>query len=339
MTYLPFLLCCYLDAVDVADVGRARNRINAVMAKAVTSQQKARAKLISDQLAYVEASVQSYPAPVTAPSGEAAALLIAQQMSRELDDRIATAAKRLEIAADLEADPVQRGQYDHNSSHYWTGYNGDEFFRLVDYLVDGEDGSGRLRALLSRVGNSSASANAARVARMVLAVADGTLTSATPNGSFETGGVDAPPWELRGDIARAEGVGRDGGAGMRIWSTPGVPLESVENDVILPVPIKPGLAAARIWYRANSAEFTHGVMSIKYHWWTSSGANILQCQQPMRFLADTGEEWAWIGVLEDVPAVAFGEEVGQLRLVASLLSYAGSAEVYWDDFELFSENA
>jgi hypothetical protein len=334
--YLLFTLACYLDAVPADDMMTCREHLESALAKAVTPAQKARAALVLKEFGYVEASCQSYPRSVAAPTRQAEALMLAQTIRREVDQKVAAAARRLEINAELEADAVLRGRWDPSGAqHSWTGYNADVFFHLLDWLQREQSGASRLRSLLTDIGAGRDAPNAARMARMILDVADGRVSSIAPNGAFEDGKTDAPGWSLNHAI-RSEGVGRDGTAGLLLAPRPSLPPQQAENDAIQPIAITPGLTAARIWYR-SAAPVTTGIMSIRCDWWTSANSTVQAGQQPMRFLPDTGPEWAWIGVLDDVPASARGKQIEKLRLVASLLSYQDNVNVYWDDFEVYSE--
>lgn len=328
----------YLDLISEQDLQTCREHLEQARAKARTAPQRRRAELVLAQFAYLEASCQSYPMPVPAPETSMAALRLGKSVRRSLDSRVEAAQRRIAIGEQIEDDPVLRGRYDHRDTHYWTGHNGELFFRLVDHLSQQRSGWKRLRSQLADTANAAEAPQAARFAALALGVADGSIASSAPNGAFEESddGTEVPPWRRIGNVEWAPDVGRDGTAGLRSWADPGTVSSA---DVVLPVPVSAGLVATRLWYRASGPGVSAGVMSLKYHWWTADGDNILVCQKPMRFITDTGQDWAWVSLMDDIPASVLGQEVGQLRLVGSLIGFEGDAEIHWDDFQLYTESS
>lgn len=338
--YFGFILSDYLEAIPANEMARARKMLQLVAAQAETPAQQARAELIRRSFDYYDSGYRSRPRDVTAPRSQQDAQRLVTQVRNDLPVRIAEAARRLVIEAEHEADPVLRHRLNHRSvNHSWTGFSGSEFFHLVDWVTAHEPTSGPVRDLLTGLAGANPTSGLARFARFALLVSDGKARQLAPNGSFEEGDIAAPPWEFRGYIQRAEGIGHDGGAGLRLQRPAGLPQQISEESLILPIDITPGLCAFRFRYRATSTAVDRGQVSVKYHLWTAAGANIWAYQQPMRLLKDTGDAWSWIATCEDIPATASGKAVGQLRLVASVLGFAGEGEVHLDDVQVFSESS
>src|SRR5690606_24716510 len=171
---------------------------------------------------------------------------------------------------------------------------------------------------------------AVRMAAFILRAAAGEIAPVDINGDFAIGGDDAPPWRFSGVMHRSDDVGVGGSAGVVVPPTPDIPVPNRESSMILPIPARTGLFAFRMRYRSTVPNPDRGIASVKVHLWTASGSNITNFAQPMRLLADTGDQWGSIGVVEDIPAVANGVEVSQLRLVTSILSLESEAAVHID---------
>jgi len=337
--YLYFLLCDYLAKVDPADVRRCRALLEAVVRLADTPARRARAEMIMETFRYYEAGCLSYPGAVPVPTSTGQVLALAAAMRRTLSTRIAAATTRLEIEARQEADPVLRGRIDHRRyQHTWTGYNGAELWHLVDHLRANNPRSGAVaRSLEARIAEGPSDAPDVRVARLALRIARGEARQLVPNGSFDEGGQDAPPWRMIGSMMRATTGGHDDGPCLRLPVMGSTGIGSREQSLVLPIPITPGLATMRLRYKGNK-KVRSGQVSIKVHLWTPEGANIYAYQQPIVPLQDTGDQWSWVSLCEDIPAEALGKQVGQLRPVASLLTYDGVGDVIFDHVEVYSEN-
>lgn len=340
-TNVPFTVCGYLDALPLETVTVAGALLDDSLEAADQPAQRRRIELIRRRHQYVEQTVASYPRPVAPPSSILEALALVARVETEVDDAVAAASQRRVIAAEDEVDPVTRRQFNYDSTLFWTGYNGELFFRILDFAQDTDDPSEIIDALAG-IADNAPDEPRGRFSQFLLNVLAGTRSSIVPNHHFEDGDVvSAPPWTVKNNARRSEGTGRGGSTSMLMWSEEGTD-STTENSIIQQVPASVGLVAGRVWFRLRATTgpieaADVGLVSLKWHFMTASGSNIVQSVQPMRFGTDGQDDWAWIAVMDDVPSTFLEQSVGRLRLVISLLSHRDACEVHLDDVQVLSE--
>ncbi len=341
-TYVYFPLCTYLDVLDHADVVGAGELLDRARDAATTDAQRARIDLIRRRHEYVERSVRSYPHPVAAPTDETAALSMVSGLEVDLAEAVEAATQRRALAAEDELDPVTRRQYNHDTSHFWTGYNGETFFHLHDWIV-GADGNA-VRVAVEDLATTSPTTPAGRFCQLLLEIVDQTRPSVLVNGDFESGDAGGfPPWTVKNNARPVAGAGLDGSTGLELWSEPGT-SSAQENSIIQQAPAGGGLLAGRIWFRLVPGDEpidpqSAGLVSFKVEYRSDSGALLRQSQQPLRFARDGGTDWAWLAIMEDVPRTVDDTPVARIRVVASLLNHDDSSRLILDEAQVFTTSS
>lgn len=332
--YFHFQIFDYVGLVTPELATQARQLLDAATAAADTPARQERMALLQDSYSYYDLGFRSYPRIVPAPDGAREAITLANTVRTETTARAEAAIRRIETKERHDGDPVLRQRIDHiRYNQLWTGYSGSDFWNLHDYVVQQEPDGGPVTINLeTQIRHGEVGSPQRRMASMILAATRGERPQLAPNGDLADSSL--APWRLSGDATWDATAGVAGSAGLVVE-----PM-AAERALILPIAAPQGLFAFRMRYRStvSAPGLEEGTASVKIHLWTVSGANIWYYAQPMRLISDTGTEWASVGLVEDIPAIAKGQEVGQLRLVASVMGLKSNGPVVIDGVSAFAEH-
>ncbi|WP_431903526.1 DUF4838 domain-containing protein [Nonomuraea sp. bgisy101] len=316
-TYQTFNLPQYLDLVEESDLTRSRALLDSVVSRTATPAQRARATIMRRAFEFYEASALSYPRPVDAPDGQAAALALLQHGVDTFQRRLDLAARRQALIKEFATDPVLVLQMNPGSypNLTWTGWNPGEYWTLVDHLRVHEPVGGpvtdRARAL------AADHPYAALILRGVSAV------SLVANPSFEAG---LAPWELLDRSNGTRAISRPPGeAVLRVtghgW---GGPSQVIDID--------PGLARLTAVHRTPSG--TSASVQLALDLLEQNGTPIPNSSVRSPVIAlDPSGTWTPLRLDCEIPSTARGKEVGRVRLIF-LVDSATDVTVDFDDVTL-----
>ncbi|MFI6535950.1 DUF4838 domain-containing protein [Nonomuraea sp. NPDC050547] len=326
-TYFSLNLADYLAEITPAEVARARRLLEAAAAKAQTPAQVKRAAILLRAFEYYEASALSYFRPVPVPRTDRQALALAEETLTTLDEKVRLARRRIQIVQEVKPDPILRHRLEPERLFLnWTGFDPYRFWTLADRVR----GDGNRGALHDRLTTAAAgTGDQARLARLILRVASGAAPNRVVNGSFEDG--TPAPWTIsstRAAIVR----------GTSFSGTASLALTGPQVDATQSVKIQPGLVAARFRYRSTGR--SPAVAATRFIARDAAGATLRVYAQPLRFTAETTGRWAWLGVVEDVPAVIGAKSVDHVLLVVTIIDHdPARPAIHLDDVVLHDENS
>jgi len=323
-TYQAFNSAGYVNALSPVTLAAARTHIDAVLAHPGSTAQQARAQRLARGFDYYEASALSFPRTIVPPSTSAAALEILEDLEANWAVRREAAAARRTMLVEFESDPILRQPL--NAFNYglaWTGWNRDEFWRLVDHLTTHEASGGPVTAWLqARTGEQHLFG---QFCRLVLGIATGSATSLLQNGSFEQGNQNWQLWiASSGTLAVNSNAARTGTAGLRASGvTRGGPAQVF--------PVSPGLLVTRAWVRATGEPAGHvGTVQFNINLQSATGAQLGVVRAAETRIADTSG-WFPIESLDEIPAELGGTPVAKVQYVLVLDNQAADPALDIDD--------
>lgn len=320
----------YLDLVSEADIAESKRLLAAALDKAETERHKARAKLLLQAFGYCEASALSYPRKVRPPADKDEAVALLERALTTGGSRIRLARRRHELMAQFSAYPALK--FPKKPLYDWTGGNGSEFWALVDYWSGNESAGGPMSWKAAELAQSAEPSFSREYALLLqrAVVGKGNLIA---NGSFEEGREDAFPWYTvvygKGSARRAEGIARSGKASLLVRGMErGGPRQTVR--------IRPGLAAARLFYYTAPGTSTQGTIRCVWNVKDRGGNEHAFVASPEVPLADTVGRWSSIAMLEMVPARIGDSDIAELQLIVAVHQREEPELcVYIDDVQAF----
>ena len=155
--YLPFHRPEYLQLVTAEEMAESRRLLEAVVEKARTQAQKARAELLLQAFEYYEASVLSYPRDEAAepPQSEAEAL----ELLGRIVVSLRAAGERLALADAYERDPVLIHPLPPRRypNLVWDGLSGSAYLALHEWIAASPDGP-KVRRRIEEIAENDPSA-------------------------------------------------------------------------------------------------------------------------------------------------------------------------------------
>jgi len=326
--YLNFNDASYLDAVTETDLEAGEALLDAVVVKAVTDKQKARATMLRQSFDYYSASARSYPRSGEPPANEGEALDTLSRLADDLDDRLDMAQERHERIEQYAQNPLLAFQLKPNVD--WSGWNPYEFWQLVDYMKASEPAGGTVTDEVYAMARQAASPNVREYARLLEEVGQG-LFNLMENSSFESGTQSAPPWTnwvaSTGTLRRTETVSRTGNASMMAdHLARGGPVQSIA--------VQPGLTAVRVHYYTPSGTQTGGSIQLRMSFLDGDRKFIKAIYSGAKPFADTAGQWSSVEMLEPVPAQINGKDVNYIQ-ITPIIDNAQNIDVYLDDAMVF----
>ena len=336
--YLPFMRPDYLEAVDEKEIADSRRLLEAVVAKAHTPRQKARARLLLRAFEYYEATAMAYlaevrPAVVPTTEAEAAAALA------RATDALAMADKRRRLALDeFPRDPVLMHPSTIDGKHgRWLsgeGWGTAALWGLFGW-VQAHPGDA-VRSRLEDLAGKAASASVREHAGLMLRLAEGQgadgAGGVAKNPSFEAGrGANADGWGRWvkngvGAMPRAAEAARTGQAGIRCTGVArGGPHQTVA--------VAPGRYAAVAFVRCPKALADGATVSVGVIPRDAADKNLgTGFRTEVRPPAGA---WHALAVAGDVPAEVAGTKVAGVLLIVTVDGLAAGDMVDIDDVRLY----
>lgn len=343
VVYFNFNSAAYLSIVTDEEIAACRSLLEAVVAKAVTARQKARARLLLRAFEYYEASALSYPKEQEPPASEDAALALLERATDRLADKLHYARKRMELVAEFQSHEVLRHLWPpvaRGTSLAWSGVDGDAFWMLADYEQrQARDGKDRLLRRVTAWAERQEAGPARQFVRLLLNVFRSAWVNVNP--SFEQKGEGASAadgWEVEtdreghyaGHLVRSEEQSCSGTASIEA-------KHLVSGCLYQTLPIKAGMAAARL----SLYEAPGGPVSLIGGGWLQldlldEAGNKLRTAKSERFsTADRQGEWRTVRIVEPIPESIDGSAVKQATLSVRIEGYHSGGTLYLDDFQLF----
>jgi hypothetical protein len=323
-TYLPFTDQGYLHFVTDEDISESKRLLASAVAKAQTSQQEARARLIQQAFEYCEASVLSYPRQIEPLEDGSAALAALARLENTLKERLHAAQRRYAIVDEFRSNPLLRFSSE-KRIYDWTGWPVEEFFHLVRYMHECERAGGPVTEQVRLMAKEDSSRQLRAFAELLLQVRDGS-SSLTQASSFEDPTETARWWNRwivsAGSIQRVEGMSFAGQASLLI--------EGMERGGPHQVfDVRPGLATVVVRYYAPPGS-EEGTIQLTFHVKNAQGTNLASYRSNRINLSSSAGMWSTLGLLEEIPAIVDGQKVAKAQVVVTIDS-ASNTSVYVDD--------
>jgi|LSQX01.3.fsa_nt_gb hypothetical protein len=327
--YLNFTSPLYLADVTASEIAESRRRLEAVVAKAQTPAQKARARLLLQAFEYYEASALAYPkveaGDAKPPASEAEALAMIAEGERQTK----MAEKRIRLAEEWEKDPVLAHPLSPARFPLLSGrdWGGTALWRAFDWLARG---SKPVRERLEQLAAAPEASLAGDQARMMLALASPDKKPISANSSFEEGDRNAPPWNFwiktAGTMRRVEGTAHTGKASVLCKGVD-------RGGPNMQIPVTPGRYGAVAFAYTPPGSQTKGTVELAVTFRDAKGQNIPGSPSTMATLKPG--EWTVLAVPAQIPAKVGNREVKSVLLVPIVNGFAEGEEVYLDDVALY----
>jgi len=332
--YLPFYRPEYLAAVDEAEIAESRRLLEAVVAKAQTADQQARARLLLRAFDYYEASALAYRAevrPQPMPASEAEALAALEQAARA----VAMAERRRHLALEVyPKDPVLQHPIPITGGHgrllRGEGWAAGALWSLFGWVQAHPAGPVRARvASLAREGDG---ALVREHAGLLLRVADGRGRVVSQNPGFEAGKDPAADgwgrWVKQGtgSIVRTAAAARTGEAGLRCTGVArGGPNQNVD--------VTAGRHAAVAFVRCPKPLGAGATVTLAVIPRDADNRNLRGDLQTS--LRPAPGRWTAMAVAGTVPAKVDGKAVAKVLLIVTVDGLAPAGVVDVDDVRLY----
>jgi len=331
ITYLSYYWGTYLEAVTDEEIAASRQLLESVVAKAVTSAQKARAELLLKQFEYYEASAISYPKKVNPPANEQAALKLLEEGARS-QIKADYAQKRLELIEQFKNDPLLEHSMDPvRDGLVWSGWSPSLVWAVADYVTQNESAAGPVRSRIAELAAGD-DEGARKFAQLLLHVIAGSTINANP--SFETGADAAQSWDSwifnYGEFKRIEQPehARSGNASIYVHNF-------YYGDLSQTVPVKSGLITARMSYYVTKETKTVGDTWLQLDLLDENGATLTTFRSNQQAYSANRGKWNDISVMGDVPEKVNGTAVKSVKISVTVNGFFEGGELYMDDFEVF----
>ncbi|MDF2713538.1 MAG: hypothetical protein K0R28_463 [Paenibacillus sp.] len=330
-TYLSFNTADYLSIVTDREIAESRALLEAVVDKAQTAPQKARARMLLRAFEYYEASALSYPKDTETPTDAESALALLNHLDSTLGTKQLMLRKRMELVDMFKSDPVLVHPLDPRSySLTWQTWSAKTFWDMVAYLERNEAAGGPVAERVDELASGGASSSMQSFARLLKEVRNGLFPTAA-NGSFESGSTSAASWtnwiQKTGTIQRTTELARSGTASLKLQGLDrGGPLQTF--------PVQPGLLAVRAFYFAPSGYSGAGNLQLALNLRDGSGSQIGAVRGAIRPLAGSAGAWNNDILLYDIPTHINGVEVKSAQFIVIVDNLIGGT-LYVDDVSVY----
>jgi len=344
--YLPFYLSSYAQDITVEDLETSRALLEAVVQKAGTPQQKARAEKLLRGFELYEASVLSYPVSrhleIPGDSQEAAALLD-ELLLREAKGPAAYAQKRMALIDEFESDPILiqviRGPQDQGMR--WSGEDNLAF--LVRW-ISGEPANSPVRQHLQTVvDREGSSSKLGEIAQYLLSY-EGVYKPLNTNVSFNQADASSPStiktmdWyyyyvnERRDETEvayRTESFGRTDSASIAVTGiTTGVLYTMIDVETPL------DFVSASGYYYSDAASAQGGALILAMSLFDGNMNHLTSIDSDTKNISDTAGQWAKVSLIEAIPQ-EYRQRVKHIQFQVYHYGIPVGKVVYFDDVSAY----
>lgn len=333
-TYQAFNSGAYLNALTAADIQTSRNLINSVLANPGTAAQQARAAKLAKAFEYYEASAQTFPRDIPAPTTSSAALAILTNVESTWQVRRTAAQRRMDLLTEFKTDPLLIQPLDAvNYGLIWGAWNRAEFWGVVDYLRANESSGGPVTDwLLARQGTTPAS-EFTQFVRLALGLKNGQLTSLLANGSFES---STAPWTLwvasTGQLLRDTTRAHSGSSSL-------LARKIVRGGPAQVVNVQPGLIATRCYVFAPAGGQYNGSVQFNINLQNSAGTQLGVIRANAIRVSTYAGQWFTVDSLDSIPQTVNGQAVAKVQYVLVLDAFNNDPDIFIDDIAIYQAPA
>ncbi len=328
--YLNFYSPAYLGDIDLDEIRKSRALLDAVLAKAKTVKQKARAALLIRAFEYYESTAYAYK--LANPSHES--IESSKQAIAVLDSADECAGhieKRRRLALEeFPNDPVLRHPIPLTNnaqlqSDTWTGGG---LWRVYDVAAAGD---GAVRKRLGQIAGGDGPALLTAQAKLMLTLLDGDLKPINANSSFEAGtGNGADGWSLWvkwgiGGMRRSDEMAHSGQYSILSDSMK-------RGGPCAPLRAKPGTYGLACFVYAPEGQQSKGTTELSLTLRDGSGNNLPS--QSAKIVPVAGR-WTALGVAAEVPEAIGGTPVASMMPILVVDGFKAGERVYIDDLMLY----
>jgi Domain of unknown function (DUF4838) len=328
--YLNFYDPAYLNDISLDEIRESRTHLDAVVAKAKTDKQKARAGLLLRAFEYYESTAYAYK--LANPLN--AAVETAEQAIAVLDNAKDCAVhieKRRRLALEeFPNDPVLRHPLPitNNAQLQADTWTGGGLWRVYDVAAAGD---ATVRDRLAQIAGGQGPVVLTAQARLMLTLLDGGQEPINANSSFESGeGNLADGWSLWvkwgvGAMRRSEQIARTGQYSILCDSMKrGGPCATV--------PAKPGTYGLVCFVYAPEGQVSKGTTELSLTLRDAKGNNLPS--QSAKIVPIPGR-WTALGVAAKVPEAIGGTPVATLMPILIVNGFEAGEKVFIDDLMLY----
>lgn len=322
--YFPFNEPSYLAAVTPALITQTNNLMASVVSQSATAStaQKQRVAMLNTANSYYQASAQSYPRMVAAPTTSAAALAVLDGLTAAWEGY----EERKALLASFATDPLL---YQHLKLADWIPWHPSQMWGVVDYCRANEPSGGTVRNRLQTDSTGSSIQAIRDFSTLALQLVAGTASQLMANPSFETAsGAGAANWGLwvssTGSLVRTTAQKRTGTASI-------VAHLLVRGGPAQSVPVSLGLFAARTYVFAPSGSQWNGTVQFALNLFDANNVQIGAPRGEAIPVAPLAGSWKAVDGMFDIPAAISGKTVVEAQVVVILDNFGADPDVYLDD--------